>query len=109
MVVVTEVITQTLTAPAASEPTALFRRKREDLVLDEDEESNPVQPSIRHDDRSDDALIRPTQPLANDKSSPVLHHPFDESIDQQRLSKALNHPKVREAWYNLLMELENVV
>jgi len=89
VVVVTEVITQTLTAPAASEPTALFRRKRED-VPDEDEESNPVQPSIRHDDRSDAALIRPTEPLANDsRSSSVLHHQFDESIDQQRLTKAL--------------------
>lgn len=99
MVVVTELITQTVTAPVSQEPTALFRNKREDHV----EESVGIEPSIRHEPDSA-GQIQPTQPLV-----PLQYSSFSDELNQQYWAERMNHPQVREAWNFFLQALENAL
>ena len=87
--------TATIT-PIATAPTALFRRKREEI------EENVLESSIFKADQVE-LRIEPTRPLTVDdelSSFPVT--------DVNRWIGALSHPKVRNAWDTFLSVLEQV-
>ena len=105
VVVVTELVTDTITVPSASEPTAsvgllptFFRRKRDDLQVDDDD---VIESSLLPWAVDEVSSIQPTQPLLD-------AHPTSEA-DVQRLINALNHPQVRQIWNELTSVLNNVL
>lgn len=113
MVVVTELVTETVTVPLSSEPTAqvplsLFRQKREEVEIpDQDDDvmrNNEVtiESSLSTTFDSSQTDIQPTRPLLSTDRG------YSEE-DIHRLISALNHPQVRQLWDQLTQVLRNVI
>lgn len=104
VVTVTEL--HTITSTLASEPTALFRLKREEANnLETSLESSVIDlPPLPE-------LIRPTQPLMSANGMLTSYSTDDSTLTSEDASywmAVLNHPEVRQAWDQFLEVLYRV-